>query len=139
VPKAEEVRGKRQRVLDSRAGDSTGQLEVFKALVSGMVEATRANEPGALNYEWLISEDGTSCHIYERHADSAAVMTHMGNLGAFGERWAASDVHCTDHSTRGRSGREKDGRVPSPRAVVVPVRVDRLPFDGPDFSEEDMR
>ena len=67
-----------------------GQLEAFKALMNDMVEATKANEPGALNYEWFISQDGTTCHIYERYADSAAVMAHMGNLAAFGERWAAT-------------------------------------------------
>jgi quinol monooxygenase YgiN len=43
-----------------------------------------------LNYEWFISEDSTTCHIYERYADSAAVMTHMGNFAAFGERWDAA-------------------------------------------------
>ena len=67
-----------------------GQLQAFKALMNEMVEATQANEPGALNYEWFISGDGTTCHIYERYADSAAVMTHMGNFAAFGERWTAA-------------------------------------------------
>jgi quinol monooxygenase YgiN len=50
-----------------------------------MVEATQANEPHTLNYEWTITEDSQSCHIYERYADSAATMTH---LGAFGEKYA---------------------------------------------------
>ena len=67
-----------------------GQLDAFKALMNDMVAATQANEPGALNYEWFISEDGTTCHIYERYADSAAVMAHMGNFASFGERWAAA-------------------------------------------------
>ena len=47
-----------------------GQLDAFKALMNEMVAATQADEPGALNYEWFISEDGTTCHIYERYADS---------------------------------------------------------------------
>ena len=50
-----------------------------------MVEATRANEPSTLSYEWFITDDNKSCHIYERYADSDAVMTH---LGAFGEKFA---------------------------------------------------
>lgn len=50
-----------------------------------MVAATRANEPGALNYEWSTNSDGKLCHIYERYVDSAAVMTHMAT---FGERFA---------------------------------------------------
>jgi quinol monooxygenase YgiN len=66
-----------------------GQLDAFKALVNDMVEATKANEPGALNYEWFISEDGTTCHIYERYADSAAVLAHAGNFAAFGERFGS--------------------------------------------------
>jgi quinol monooxygenase YgiN len=67
-----------------------GQLDAFKALMHNMVEATKANEPGALNYEWFISEDSTMCHIYERYADSAAVMAHMGNFAAFAGRWEAA-------------------------------------------------
>lgn len=67
-----------------------GELENFKALVSEMVDATQANEPNALNYEYFISPDGKQCHIYERYADSAAVMTHMKNFEAFAERFMAA-------------------------------------------------
>jgi quinol monooxygenase YgiN len=62
-----------------------GELNNFKALMKEMVENTQANEPNALNYEWTITEDSQSCHLYERYADSAATMTH---LGAFGEKFA---------------------------------------------------
>jgi quinol monooxygenase YgiN len=58
-----------------------GQLDALKALMNEMVEATRANEPGTLHYEWFVSEDGSKCHIYERYVDSAAVMVHMGTFG----------------------------------------------------------
>lgn len=57
----------------------------FRALMNDMVTATQENEPDTLNYEWSTNADGTICHIYERYADSAAVMTH---LGTFGERFA---------------------------------------------------
>jgi quinol monooxygenase YgiN len=50
-----------------------------------VVEATQVNEPNTLNYEWAITEDGQSCHLYERYTDSAAAMTH---LKAFGEKFA---------------------------------------------------
>lgn len=50
-----------------------------------MVSAPRANEPGTLSYEWSVSADGRTCHIYERYTGSAAVMTH---LQAFGSRFA---------------------------------------------------
>ena len=62
-----------------------GEFDNFKALMEEMVAATQANEPGALKYEWSVNEDNTVCHIYERYADSAATMIH---LGTFGEKFA---------------------------------------------------
>jgi quinol monooxygenase YgiN len=68
-----------------------GELNNFKALMNEMVKATQANEPNTLNYEWLISKDDKSCHLYERYADSAAVMTHLGTFGQnFAERFMAA-------------------------------------------------
>jgi len=57
-----------------------GEFDNFKALVEEMVETTQANEPNTLNYEWSITEDSQSCHIYERYADSVATMTHLGTF-----------------------------------------------------------
>ena len=66
----------------------SGELDNFKALVNEMVEATQANEPQALAYEWFISDDNERCHIYERYADSAAALVHMKNFGEkFAERF----------------------------------------------------
>ena len=62
-----------------------GELGNFKALVKEMVDATKTNEPGALIYEWFVSDDEKTCHIYERYADSAATMVH---LAAFGQNFA---------------------------------------------------
>ena len=70
-----------------------GQLETFRALMEEMVESTKANEPGALNYEWWINEAGTACHLYERYVDSAATMAH---LGAFGTNYAERFMACVD-------------------------------------------
>lgn len=61
-----------------------GELDNFKALMNEMVEATQANEPNTTNYEWFISDDDQTCHMCERYADSAAMMTH---LAAFGENF----------------------------------------------------
>ena len=67
-----------------------GELDNFKGVMKDMVDGTRADEPGALNYEWFISGDGKQCHIYERYADSAATMVHLGNFGEkFAERFLA--------------------------------------------------
>lgn len=62
-----------------------GREHDFSVLMEEMVNATQANESGTLNYEWSTSADGKVCHIYERYADSAAVLTH-GRI--FGERFA---------------------------------------------------
>ena len=59
-----------------------GKLDDFKSLAGEMSEATKKDEPGALAYEWHLSPDGKSCHIHERYADNAAVMTHLGNFGS---------------------------------------------------------
>ncbi|MGI9491906.1 MAG: putative quinol monooxygenase [Geminicoccaceae bacterium] len=69
-----------QWVLELNIKD--GKFDAFEALMNEMVAATNANEPDALAYEWFVSDDRKSCHIYERYADSAAVMTHLGNFGA---------------------------------------------------------
>ena len=62
-----------------------GKGAELPALIEEMVEATKENEPGTLDYQWSISADGTACHIFERYADSGAVLVH---LGTFGERFA---------------------------------------------------
>ena len=72
------------------ANINAGQLDNLKALMTEMVEATKRDEPGALNYEWFIADDGNSLHLYERYADSGAVMVHRGNFGQkFAERFLA--------------------------------------------------
>ena len=65
-----------------------GELDNFKGLMNEMVDATQANEPDALNYEWFISGDEKTCHIYERYADSDATRVHLGNFAEhFGARF----------------------------------------------------
>ena len=65
-----------------------GELDNFQSLMHEMVDATKANEPNTLNYEWTISENRKNCHIYERYADSDATMIHLGTFGIkYGERF----------------------------------------------------
>lgn len=66
------------------------QAEAFRTLMGEMVANTQANEPNTLNYEWSVNADGTVCHIFERYADSAAVMTHMKGFGRFADRFFAA-------------------------------------------------
>ena len=69
-----------------------GQLDAFKELMEDMV-AGESEEPGTLNYEWFISDDGSAVHIYEKYADSAAAVSHMK---AFGDKWAGRFMGCVD-------------------------------------------
>jgi quinol monooxygenase YgiN len=62
-----------------------GQLAKLKSVMKDMVAATKANEPNTTHYEWFVSGDGKRLHIYERYANSAAVLTHMKT---FGEKFA---------------------------------------------------
>ena len=62
-----------------------GRVDDLRKLAAEMVAATEANEPGTLAYEWSISADGKQCHIFERYADSAALLAHAAT---FGERFA---------------------------------------------------
>jgi quinol monooxygenase YgiN len=65
-----------------------GRFEDLKSLMAAMVEATQREEPGALNYEWAISNDRQVCHLHERYQDSAAAMTHLQSFGTnFGARF----------------------------------------------------
>ena len=70
-----------------------GELDNFTALMQEMVGATQNDEPGALNYEWWLSDDKSTCHIYERYADSDATMIHLGN---FGGKFAERFMGCVD-------------------------------------------
>jgi quinol monooxygenase YgiN len=70
-----------------------GQLDGFKELMGEMVESTREEEPGTINYEWFISDDNGTVHIYEKYANSEAVVAHMKT---FGEKWAGRFLGCVD-------------------------------------------
>ncbi len=63
-----------------------GESENLKALMDEMVSATKKNEPGAIIYDWSVSEDGKKCNLLEMYKDSDAVMNH---LGIFGKEYAA--------------------------------------------------
>ncbi|NQV85576.1 MAG: antibiotic biosynthesis monooxygenase [Woeseiaceae bacterium] len=67
-----------------------GCLNDARELMDEMVAATQ-QESGTQGYEWFLSVDGKTCHIYERYADSAAVMIHVGN---FGTNFAARFMAC---------------------------------------------
>jgi quinol monooxygenase YgiN len=53
----------------------------FREISAQLVESTQG-EVGCLNYEWSLSEDGGTCHVYERYVDSDAVRIHRQRSGA---------------------------------------------------------
>jgi quinol monooxygenase YgiN len=63
-----------------------GREADFRALMGEMAAATERNEPGTLDYEWYVGDDGRRLHLFERYADADAAMIH---IGTFGERYAA--------------------------------------------------
>ena len=69
-----------------------GQLDTFKQLMEEMVAGTNS-EPGTLNYEWYISDDEGTVHIFEKYESSEAMITHVKG---FLEKWAARFMGCVD-------------------------------------------
>jgi quinol monooxygenase YgiN len=64
-----------------------GALDTFKELMEEMVSGTRA-EPGTLAYEWYISRDGGTVHVFEIYADSEAVVAHHISERFMMKNWA---------------------------------------------------
>ena len=74
-------------VLEASIKD--GEFDNFKVVMHDMVESART-EPGTTNYEWFVSEDQKTCHVYERYVDNAATMAHSATFGEkFAERLLA--------------------------------------------------
>ena len=69
-----------------------GKIDAFRTLMEEMVESTRA-EPGAVVYEWFVSDDESVVILYERYADSAAVLTHSA---AFQAKFAGRFLELVD-------------------------------------------
>lgn len=68
-----------------------GQAENVGPLLDEMVAATKADEPGALHYEYYTNPDHTKITVLERYADNTAAMAHLGNFGAkFADRFLAA-------------------------------------------------
>lgn len=61
------------------------RLEEFRTLMKAMVESARG-ESETLSYDFTLSEDSRTCHIFERYADSDATMVHAR---AFQAKFAA--------------------------------------------------
>ena len=69
-----------------------GELDAFRALMGEMV-ACAQTKLGTIVYEWFVSDDGGTVHIYERYADSAAA---LDSNNAFGEHFAERFMTAVD-------------------------------------------
>src|SRR5258708_9551770 len=66
------------------------QFDDFRQAVAPLVAATK-QEPGALAYEYNVSEDRSTIHILEHYRDSNAVVSHVQQTSAkFADR-----VYCS--------------------------------------------
>jgi len=59
-----------------------GKLGGFKELAAQCIDPVKANEPGALQYDWFFNPDHTECVVMERYTDSHAVLAHLANVGS---------------------------------------------------------
>lgn len=57
-----------------------------------MVAGT-SSESGTLNYEWYISDDGETIHLFEKYANSEAMIDHVNG---FMEKWAGWFMACVE-------------------------------------------
>jgi quinol monooxygenase YgiN len=71
-----------------------GALDRFKELMDEMVSGTSA-EPQTLAYEWYISDDDGTVHIFEKYADSESMVAHVRG---FMQKWAERFAECVDVS-----------------------------------------
>ena len=104
-----------------------GQLDTFKTLMGEMVAGT-SSETGSLRYESYISDDERTVNVFEKYADSDAMITHVSG---FMEKSAAvpgerrSDTF--DGVRRSESGRELlaafGGTLPRPVGRLRPLRA----------------
>ena len=58
-----------------------GKLAEFKEKAAGYTDAVRSGEPGTLEYQWWLSEDGSRCLLKEAFDSSESLLKHLENVG----------------------------------------------------------
>jgi quinol monooxygenase YgiN len=66
-----------------------GKLDAFRTVARDLIANTEP-EPGTFDYEWHLSPDSTTAHIFERYADSAAMLKHVEGFGNFAGRFLSA-------------------------------------------------
>jgi quinol monooxygenase YgiN len=63
-----------------------GKLDAFRAVAADLIAATE-KEAGTLSYEYSLTPDGSTCHIFERYRNSEAILAHSSSFGPFAARF----------------------------------------------------
>ena len=66
-----------------------GQKDDLLSLMAEMCE-TVEKEPGTHHYEWTLSTNDSTLHVYERYKDFAAAKAHLPTWGKFSDRFTAA-------------------------------------------------
>jgi quinol monooxygenase YgiN len=59
-----------------------GKLNEFKDLCTQIIQAIKASEPDTTQFDLFFNADETECVVREEYRDSAAMIVHLGNVGA---------------------------------------------------------
>jgi quinol monooxygenase YgiN len=73
----------RIRVIATFPNIPEGNIAEFKRVAAQALELAK-DEAGVLEYDWFLNGDETACVVHEAYEDSAALLTHIANLGAAG-------------------------------------------------------
>jgi len=74
---------KRQQAIEVNARFSIqpGKVDEFREAVSRCVERVRANEPGALRYDWFVDGEHLEAVAMDAYTGPAALQEHLANVG----------------------------------------------------------
>ena len=67
--------------ITARFAVHPSKSDQFRDLAHRCVERVRGREPGSLQYDWFVNEDGSEFVARETYRDSDAVLAHAANLG----------------------------------------------------------
>jgi quinol monooxygenase YgiN len=58
------------------------KLEEFKRQAGAIIAQAKAKDPGTLQYDWFLSEDGTECEVREIYESSDTLLAQVVNISA---------------------------------------------------------
>lgn len=100
-----------------------GKRAEFEAVMADIVADAQAKEPGTLNYQYYVNEDGLVL-VYERFANEDAALAHInGSWGTFAGRW----IETADVTQMWHIGNLSD-ELRANHAVLNPKNM--RPYDG---------